>query len=131
MRLGRVIMNGGPSPTWWWTRCTGAGWACSGVGWVGLAGGHQKAEQQVPTGRPALRGVLRGPAALEAVPPHVLLGADVVLHLQGPVEDGLLLRRPAQQGELLVQGGLTPSAGGNWGTRPAQIGHPPRPRANS
>lgn len=27
--------------------------------------------------------MLRGPAALEAVPPHVLLGADVVLHLQG------------------------------------------------
>ena len=51
--------------------------------------------------------MLRGPAALEAVSPHVLLGADVVLYLQGPVENGLLLRRPAEQGELLVQGKLT------------------------
>lgn len=51
--------------------------------------------------------MLRGPAALEAIPPHVLLGTHVVLHLQGSVEDGLLLRRPAEQGELLVQGGLT------------------------
>lgn len=51
--------------------------------------------------------MLRGPAALETVPSHVLLGADVVLYLQGPVENGLLLRRPAEQGELLVQGELT------------------------
>lgn len=41
---------------------------------------------------------------MEAVPPHVLLGADVVLHLQASVEDGLLLRRPAEPGESLVQG---------------------------
>lgn len=90
--------------------------------WAGTEGAESRAgagqgmpaeaDRQVPTGHPAVRGVLRGPAALEAVPPHVLLGADVVLHLQGPVEDGLLLRRPAQQGELLVQGGLTPCAGG-------------------
>lgn len=41
---------------------------------------------------------------MEAVPPHVLLGADVVLHLQASMEDGLLLRRPAEPGEPLVQG---------------------------
>lgn len=29
---------------------------------------------------------------MEAVPPHVLLGADVVLHIQEALEDGLLLR---------------------------------------
>lgn len=50
-------------------------------------------------------GVLWGSAAVEAVPPHVLLGADVVLHIQEALEDGVLLRWPAQQGELLVQGG--------------------------
>lgn len=100
---------------WGWGRCgAGQGWrvwrgvGADGWGWGVLA----EAQWQVPAGRPAVRGVLRGPAALEAVPPHVLLGADVVLHLQGPVEDGLLLRRPAQQGELLVQGGLAPHAGG-------------------
>ena len=53
----------------------------------------------------AVRGVLRGSAAVEAVPSHVLLGADVVLHVQEELQDGLLLRRPAQQGKLLVQGG--------------------------
>lgn len=41
---------------------------------------------------------------MEAVPPHVLLGADVVLHLQANVEDGVLLRRPAEPREPLVQG---------------------------
>ena len=44
------------------------------------------------SGHQAFRGVLRGAAAVEAVPPHVLLGADVVLHLQEALEDGLLLR---------------------------------------
>lgn len=29
---------------------------------------------------------------MEAVPPHVLLGADVVLHIQEALEDGVLLR---------------------------------------
>lgn len=49
--------------------------------------------------------VLWGSTAVEAVSPHVLLGADVVLHIQEALEDGLLLRWPALQGELLVQGG--------------------------
>lgn len=47
---------------------------------------------------------LQGPADVEAVPPHVLLGADVVLHLQACVEDGVLLCRPAEPGESLVKG---------------------------
>ena len=46
----------------------------------------------VVTGGVSLRGWLQGPAGVEAVPPHVLLGAAVVLHLQAAVEDGLLLR---------------------------------------
>lgn len=41
---------------------------------------------------------------MEAVSPHVLLGADVVFHLQARVEDGVLLRRPAEPGESVVQG---------------------------
>lgn len=49
-------------------------------------------------------GVLRGSAAVETVSPHVLLGAHVVLHVQEPLEDGLLLRWPPQQGKLVVQG---------------------------
>lgn len=47
-------------------------------------------------GRGPVRGRLQGPAGVETVPPHVLLGADVVLHLQAAVEDGVLLRRPAE-----------------------------------
>lgn len=41
---------------------------------------------------------------MAAVPPHVLLGADVVLHIQASLEDGVLLCRPAEPGESLVQG---------------------------
>lgn len=41
---------------------------------------------------------------MEAVPPHVLLGADVVFYVQASVEDGVLLRRPTEPGEPLVQG---------------------------
>lgn len=47
---------------------------------------------------------MQSTAGLEAVSPHVLLGTDVVLHLQEALEDGLLLRRPAQPGKPLVQG---------------------------
>lgn len=58
-----------------------------------------------------LWGRLQGPAGLEAVPSHVLLGADVVLHLQAGLEDGVLLCRPTEQGEPLVQG---TGRGGIW-----------------
>lgn len=58
----------------------------------------------VPPGREAVWRWLQGPAGVEAVPPHVLLGADVVLHLQAGLENGLLLRRPAEPGEPLVKG---------------------------
>lgn len=49
---------------------------------------------------------------MEAVPPHVLLGADVVLHLQARLENGLLLRRPAEPGEPLVKGAESCRRGG-------------------
>lgn len=53
----------------------------------------------------ALWGVLWSSATVEAVPSHVLLGADVVFHIQEALEDGLLLRWSAQQRECMVQGG--------------------------
>lgn len=53
----------------------------------------------------AVSGVLRGSTAVEGVPPYVLLGADVVFYIQETLQDGLLLCWPAQQRELLVQGG--------------------------
>lgn len=56
--------------------------------------------------------MLRGSAILEAVSSHVLLGAHVVLHLQAPVEDGFLLRRPAKQRKHLVKGKLSQQEGG-------------------
>lgn len=51
--------------------------------------------------------MLRGSAVLETVSSHVLLGAHVVLHLQAPVEDGILLCRSAKQRKHLVKGKLS------------------------
>lgn len=59
------------------------------------------------SGYRALSGMLRSSTAVEGVPSYVLLGTDVVLYVQETLQDGLLLCRPAQQRELLVQGGLT------------------------
>lgn len=51
-----------------------------------------------------VRGVYQQPAGMEADPPPLLLGADVDPLLPAGVAAGVSLRRPAVQGEPLVQG---------------------------
>lgn len=83
----------------------GGGWGR----WLGL-GVLAEAQWQVPAGRRRSEGAAR-PSSAEQFH-HMCYWGDVVLHLQGPVEDGLLLADLLQQGELLVPGGLAPHAGG-------------------
>lgn len=51
-----------------------------------------------------VRRVCQQPAGVEADPPCVLLGADVDPLVSAGVAAGVPLRRPAMQGEQVVQG---------------------------
>lgn len=60
-----------------------------------------------------LRGVHQQPAGVEADPPPLFLGAHVDPLLPAGVAAGLPLRRPAVQGEPLVQGKVTSCSSGH------------------